>query len=183
MPFHDFIPLRGWVVPLDSIVLDAVLGGRVEQVLVEAGQRVSAGQPLVRRSNPQLELDAIARETQVIEQMNSQSSQRLTFELTRTSDRAIADDEYNIVRLNSAQVARKSPLAARGFASQETLDQASDELAYAKRLREIAADALRRDAAVIQRTNALIEETAARLDSNLAAAKHQLDALVVRRPR
>ena len=40
-PFHDFIPLRGRVVPLDSIVLDAELGGRVEQVLVEAGQRVA----------------------------------------------------------------------------------------------------------------------------------------------
>ena len=38
-PFHDFIPLRGQIVPLDSIVLDAVLGGRVEEVLVEAGQR------------------------------------------------------------------------------------------------------------------------------------------------
>ena len=181
-PFHDYIPLRGWVVPLASIVLDAELGGRVEQVLVEAGQRVSAGQPLVRLSDPQLELDAIARETQVIEQMNAQSSQQLTFELTRTSDlKAIADSEYNVVRL-ARQVARKSPLAARGFASQETLDQASDELAYAKRLREIAAGALQRDDAVIQRTNALIEQTSARLDSNLVAAKHQLDALVVRAP-
>jgi len=181
-PFHDFIPLRGWVAPVDSIVLDAELGGRVEQVLAESGQRVSAGQPLVRLSDPQLELDAIARETQVIEQINAQRAQQLTFELTQTSDlKAVADSEYNIVRL-ARQVARKSPLAARGFASQEALDQASDELAYAKRLRQIAADALERDAAVIRRSNALIEETAARLDSNLAAAKHQLDAMVVRAP-
>jgi HlyD family secretion protein len=181
-PFHDFVPLRGGVVPLNSVVLDAELGGRVEQVLVEAGQHVSAGQPLLRLSDPQLELDAIARETQVIEQMNAQSSQQLTFEVTKTGDlRAVADSEYNIVRL-TRQVARKKPLAVSGFASQETLDQANDELAYAKRMREIAADALQRDAAVIQRTNALIEETAARLDADLAAAKHQLDALVVRAP-
>jgi HlyD family secretion protein len=181
-PFHDFIPLRGWVVPLHSIVLDTEQGGRVQQVLAEAGQRVSAGQPLVRLSDPQLELDAIARETQVIEQINAQRSQQLTYELTRTSDlKAVADSEYNIVRL-SRQVARKSPLVARGFASQEALDQASDELAYARRLREIAADALQHDAAVIARSNALTEETAGRLDSNLAAAKRQLDALVVRAP-
>ena len=36
-------------------------------------------------------------------------------------------------------------------------------------------DALQRDAAVIGRSKDLIEETAARLDANLAAAKAQLD--------
>ena len=91
-PFHDFIPVRGWVMPLNSVVLDTELGGRVEQVLAEAGQRVSAGQPLIRLSNPQLELDAIARETQVIEQMNAQRSQQLTFKLTRTSDLSVGSE-------------------------------------------------------------------------------------------
>ena len=181
-PFHDFIPLRGQIVPLDSIVLDAVLGGRVEEVLVEAGQRVTAGQALLRLSDPSLELDAIARETQVIEQINSQRALQLNFEQTRTGDaKTLADAEYNILRL-SREVARRQPLAAKGFASQEVLDQSLDELAYQKRLREVALDAGQRDAAVIKRSNALIEETAARLDDNLAAAKRQLDALTVRAP-
>ena len=65
-PFRDFIPLRGQVVPLESIALDAVQGGRVEEVLAEVGQRVVSGQKLIRLSDPTLELDAIARETQVI---------------------------------------------------------------------------------------------------------------------
>jgi HlyD family secretion protein len=181
-PFHDFVPLRGRVVPLDSIVLDAVLGGRVDQVLVEAGQRVTAGQPLIRLSDPTLELDAIARETQVIEQMNGQRSQLLTFEQTQTGDiRAVADAEYNIVRL-ARQRARRLLLAAKGWVSQEALEQSIDELAYQKRLREIAVDAMQRDAAVIKQSNALIDETAARLDINLDVARHQLDALVVRAP-
>ena len=181
-PFHDFIPLRGQIVPLDSIVLDAVLGGRVEEVLVEAGQRVTAGQALLRLSDPSLELDAIARETQVIEQINSQRALQLNFEQTRTGDaKTLADAEYNILRL-SREVARRQPLAAKGFASQEVLDQSLDEFAYQKRLRDVALDAGQRDAAVIKRSNALIEETAARLDDNLAAAKRQLDALTVRAP-
>jgi HlyD family secretion protein len=181
-PFREFIPLRGDVVPLNSIALDAVQGGRVEEVLAEAGQRVVAAQPLIRLSDPSLELDAIARETQVIEQINSQRAQQLNYELTTTNDtKAVADAEYQILRL-SRQVARQQPLAARGFVSQERLDQSADELSYQKRLKEIATDALRRDAAVIKRSNELIEETAARLDANLAAAKGQLDALTVRAP-
>lgn len=181
-PFHDFIPLRGQVVPLDSIVLDAVQGGRVEQVLAEAGERVAAGQPLIRLSDPQLELDAIARETQVIQQIDDQQAQQLSFEITRTNDaKAIVDADYNIQRL-SRQVARRQPLAAKGFASQETLDQAVDELNWQRQLRAIAVGALQRDADVIKRGNALIERTGARLDANLAAAKRQLETLTLRAP-
>ena len=47
---------------------------------------------------------------------------------------------------------------------------------------DIATDALLRDAAVIRRSNELIEKTATRLDANLAAAKAQFDALTVRAP-
>src|SRR5882672_6339484 len=35
--FRDFVPLRGRVVPRDIVYLDAQEGGRVERVLVEAG--------------------------------------------------------------------------------------------------------------------------------------------------
>ncbi len=181
-PFHDFIPLRGQLVPLDSIVLDAVLGGRVEEVLVEAGQKVTEGQPLLRLSDPNLELDAIARETQVIEQINNQRALQLNFEQTRTADaKALADAEYNITRLGR-EVARRHPLAQMGYETQERSDQSADELAYQKRLREVAVDAQQRDTVVIARSEALIKETAGRLDENLAAAKRLLLALTVRAP-
>lgn len=181
-PFHDFIPMRGQVVPLDSVVLDAVLGGRVEEVLVEAGQRVAAGQPLLRLSDPTLELNAIAGETQVIQQINEQRSLQLSFEQTRTGDaKAVADADYNILRLDR-QVGRRGALAAKGIDSQEMLDQVADELRYQKRLKEIAADAEERDSVVIKRSEELIDQTARRLDDNLAAAKRQLDALIVHAP-
>src|SRR5215472_13475144 len=35
--FHDFVPLRATVVPLDTIYLDALEGGRVERILEQAG--------------------------------------------------------------------------------------------------------------------------------------------------
>lgn len=181
-PFHDFIPLRGRVLPLVSIVLDAVQGGRVEEVLAEPGQHVVAGQRLIRLSDPQLELDAIARETQVIAQMNSQHSLQLSFELTQTNDeRAVAAAQYNVVRLGR-EVARRRPLAEIGFTSREKLDQSADEFSYEQRLVEISTKALARDAAVIKQSSDLIQKTAARLDANLAAAKAQLDTLTVRAP-
>ena len=46
--FEDFIPLRGRLVPRNTVYLDAVEGGRVEEVLVEDGAIVRAGDPIVR---------------------------------------------------------------------------------------------------------------------------------------
>ena len=181
-PFHDFVPLRGEVVPLNSIVLDAVQSGRVEEVMAEPGQRVTAGQPLLRLSDPALELDAIARETQVIEQINGQHALQLSLESTRTNDaRALADAVYNIVRL-SRQVGRRQQLMATGYGAQEQLDESVDELAYQRRLQLIAADAVQRDAAVIRKSADMSGVTTDRLNANLGAAKRQLDALVVRAP-
>ncbi|MEM9335147.1 MAG: biotin/lipoyl-binding protein, partial [Pseudomonadota bacterium] len=44
--FEDFIPLRGRLVPSSTVFLDAVAGGRVEEVLVEDGAVVRAGDPI-----------------------------------------------------------------------------------------------------------------------------------------
>src|ERR1700730_4602420 len=38
--FHDLVPLRAKVVPLNTIYLDALEGGRVERVLAQAGDTV-----------------------------------------------------------------------------------------------------------------------------------------------
>src|SRR5438270_6462929 len=46
--FHDFTTLRAKVVPRDVVFLDSLEGGQVAQVMAQAGDTVSAGQPLVR---------------------------------------------------------------------------------------------------------------------------------------
>src|SRR3981081_562387 len=64
--FHDFIPLRGKVVPMNTVFLDALEGGRVDRVLVQAGDTVTEGQPLVELSNTELELDVLDREGRLV---------------------------------------------------------------------------------------------------------------------
>ncbi|WP_049974527.1 hypothetical protein [Azospirillum sp. B4] len=84
--FEDFIPVRGAVEPLNSVYLDSVEGGRVEKKLVEVGQKVTAGQPMVELSNTQLQLDIISREAQVMEQINRLHDTELQLETNRISN-------------------------------------------------------------------------------------------------
>ena len=81
--FDDFLPLRARVEPLVTVFLDAVEGGRVEQVLVEDGAMVQPGQMLAVLSNSDLQLNVLARQTEVIQQINSMRSQELALSQTR----------------------------------------------------------------------------------------------------
>jgi HlyD family secretion protein len=64
-PFQEFIPVNGVVLPLTTIYLDAVEGGRVEEKLVEDGAFVKKDQPIMRLSNTDLELSLVNQQTSV----------------------------------------------------------------------------------------------------------------------
>src|SRR4029079_11272950 len=64
-PFQETIPVNGVVLPLTSIYLDAVEGGRVEDKFVEDGAIVKKDQPILRLSNTDIELSLVNQQTSV----------------------------------------------------------------------------------------------------------------------
>jgi HlyD family secretion protein len=65
--FQEFISVNGTVLPITTIYLDAIEGGRIEEKLVEDGAMVTKGQPILRLSNSDLELSLANQETAVFE--------------------------------------------------------------------------------------------------------------------
>jgi len=63
--FQEFIPVNGVVLPLTTIYLDAVEGGRVEEKFVEDGAVMKKGQPILRLSNTDLQLGLVTQQTNV----------------------------------------------------------------------------------------------------------------------
>ncbi|MGZ8518423.1 MAG: efflux RND transporter periplasmic adaptor subunit [Chitinophagaceae bacterium] len=64
-PFQETIPVNGVVLPITSIYLDAVEGGRVEEKFVDDGAVMKKGEPILRLSNTDLELSLVNQETSV----------------------------------------------------------------------------------------------------------------------
>jgi HlyD family secretion protein len=64
-PFQEFIPVNGVVLPITTIYLDALEGGRVEEKYVEDGTVMKKGEPILRLSNTDLELNLVNQETSV----------------------------------------------------------------------------------------------------------------------
>src|SRR5690606_8958850 len=63
--FQETLPVNGVIMPLTTIFLDVMEGGRVEEKFVEDGAMMRKGDPILRLGNTDLELSLASQETQV----------------------------------------------------------------------------------------------------------------------
>ena len=180
--FDDFIPVRGAVTPLKTVYLDAIDGGRVERVLIEQGSFVEAGQVLVELSNTGLQLDVIAREAEVSEQLNNLRNTRLSLEQNRLQLKSdLVEIDYQLVRLGRL-VERRGSLLAEKLISQREYDEVADEFAYFQKRREITLESQEQEERMRVAQMESLEDGVRQLQANLGIARHNLDDLHVRAP-
>jgi len=180
--FEDFLPLRGRVTPSLTVFLDAVEGGRVERLLVEDGAIVTEGQPLAVLSNSDLQLNVLARQTEVTQQINSMRSQELALSQTRlANERALIEAELS-ADTSRRQYEVQRPLAERGFVAGRAMADSRDAHEAARRRVEL----LRRQRASDERLQsqqlAQLRASANGLNTSLDLARGSLDALNLRAP-
>ncbi len=180
--FDDFIPIRGRIAPLKTVFLDAIEGGRVEEVLVEDGAVVAAGQLLARLSNSRLQLDVIGREAEITEQQNNLSSLALSLERNRLEHkRQLIEAEYQITRLDRL-VRRRQGLVGNGLVSAEELQDLQDEFEYWQRRRTVRQEAQVSDERLQEAQLVQLRDSVTQLSKNLVIARSNLDSLNVRAP-
>src|SRR5580692_5471647 len=180
--FHDLIPLRANVVPRDTVYVDAIDGGRVDRVLVEAGDMVQEGQPMIELSNTNLALQIIQEESQLNQAISQLQQNEIALEQNQLSnDRALAEIDYNLVRLGRS-AERREELAAKGAVPAEQRDIVTDELAHFKRLRPIQVESGQRQSELRERLLPDIHRQLKILRGNLTVVHDKLDSLVIRAP-
>jgi HlyD family secretion protein len=180
--FEDFIPLRGRLVPRSTVYLDAIEGGRVEEVLLEDGALVSAGDPIARLSNTNLQLEVLGREAAVTEQLNNMRTIELQLEQNRLSHkRNLVEIDYQIIRLNRA-IDRQRELLEQNMVSQSTVDELQDELNYYTNRREVTLESQATDARLQEQQLAQLRSAGEQLETSLAFARRNLEDLDVRAP-
>jgi HlyD family secretion protein len=180
--FHDFIPLRGQVVPLETIYLDALEGGRVERVLAVAGDSVVLGQALVELSNTQLELDVLDREGRLVESMTQLQAYQTQLEQNRlANEKALAQIDYDIIRLQRS-LDRRTALSSRGAESEEQRDVVQDELNHDVRIRPVQEESNKKQEQLRVQQLPQIQAQIEKLQQDLRVTHSKLDNLTVRAP-
>lgn len=181
--YEDYIPLRASVEPERTVYLDAIEGGRVEAVLVEEGAIVAAGQALIELSNTSLQLDVIAREAEISEQLNNLRNTELAIEQNRLKLKSdLIEIDYQIVRL-SRLVERYEALEGQQFVSRNEYDDSRDELEYWKNRRTVTRESQVQDEKIRLAQIEQLRGSVSQLEKNLTLARSNLDNLTIRAPR
>ncbi len=180
--FEDFLPLRARVTPLVTVFLDAIEGGRVEEVFVEDGATVQKGQLLARLSNAELQLSVLARQTEVTQQLNSMRSQELALSQSRILNERNLLEAGLAVKKAQRQFERELPLASRGFVAGKTFADTRDDFSYQRDRHAVLARAQATDERLQSSQLAQLRASAVSLESSLGLARANLDALNLRAP-
>lgn len=180
--FEDFLPLRAQVKPLITVYLDAVEGGRVDELLVEDGAMVAKGQLLARLSNAELQLSTLARQTEVEQQLNNMRSQEFALEQSRLANRrAIIEAQLEVAKAKR-QYDVQAPLARRGFVAGKIFRDTEDNLAAQQARLSVLEQGAKTEERLQSSQLAQLRAAAKSLQSSLGIARGSLDALNLRAP-
>ena len=181
-PFREYIPVNGVVLPITTIYLDALEGGRVEQRFVEDGTNMNKDQPILRLSNTDLELSLASQENQVyaaqtqIQISHNNAEQNTISKLNQMAD---VDNAYKeaerLYKLNKQLYEQKA------IGSQE-FKQAQNTYDYQLRRKNLTMQILKQDTVLGRQQEAQNREQYAQMKKTLQLMRKKVADLIVRAP-
>jgi HlyD family secretion protein len=181
-PFQEYIPLSATVLPIRTVYLDAMEGGRVEQVVREAGSYVNAGDTILVLSNSGLLLDIMNREAQLFEQRNNLRNTRLAMEQNALAlDAQLLDLDHQI-RLAERTYRQNEKLSEKGLIPEDDFLDSKDAFDYLVRKRDLTIESQRQDSVFRTLQIEMLEASVERIQANLEIVKQNLENLYLRAP-
>jgi HlyD family secretion protein len=181
-PFQEFIPVNGVVMPVTTIYLDAMEGGRVEEKFVEDGAMMKKDQPILRLSNTDLELQLANQETQVfnvLTQMQISKNNADQNSINRQNqdadvDNALKEAErlYNV----NTKLYEKKAIGLQEYQSSKNLYE------YQLRRKKLTEDIMKTDAVSMKQQVSQMGESYDQMKKTLALMRKKVGDLIVRAP-
>jgi len=129
-----------------------------------------------------LQLDVIAREAQVTEQLNNLRNTELSLEQNRLQHkRNLVDINYHIIRLDR-EVTRLAPLVEKDLVDDGTIERLRDELDWYRNRREVTLESQATDERLQKLQMDQLRLAGSQLERNLGVARSNMDSLNMRAP-
>ncbi len=181
-PFQEFIPVTGNVVPIKTVYLDAVEGGRVEVKYIEEGTLVEIGDKILKLDNTNLHLDIMYREAELFQQINNLRNTRLDMERTRLNlQTQLAQIDYDL-RTKKRIYERNKELFQKNLISRFEYEQSHDEFNYLSRSKDLTIETHKQDSVFRVAQIKQLEASIRRMQENLEIVKNKLENLVIKAP-
>jgi HlyD family secretion protein len=180
--FQEYIEVSGIVQPLQSTILDAVEGGVVQEVFVQSGETVSAGDTLLTLSNSNLQLNVLQQEAGLYDQINNVRNSRLNLEqnnLRLREDLASAETQLDLLR---PRFSRDSSLYSQKLISLQEFEQTRQSYRFQKRRYQLNYESYQKDSLQLQTQLTQLDNSEERMWRSLEGVQRILDNLVVTAP-
>ena len=180
--FQENIPVNGIVLPITTIYLDALEGGRVEEKFVEDGAVLQKGDPILRLSNTDLELSLVNQETQVYNLLTQmQISQNAARQNTINKLNQYTDVESGLIEAKRIYDLN-SKLYEKKAIGRQDLIKAKNEYEYQKERMQLSKQILSQDSIAVQQEQGQVQSSYARTQNALELMRRKVADLVVKAP-
>ena len=180
--FQEFISVQGTVIPIKTIYLDAMEGGRVETIFLEAGSYLNRGDSILQLGNTNLLMDIMYREAELFQQSNNLRNTRLTMEQNRLALRAeLMDLDYQI-KQQKRICDMNAELKKQDLISEHEYQQELDEYYYLINQRDLTLQTHKQDSIYREIQINQLEASLERMEANLEIVKKNLENLIIKAP-
>lgn len=180
--FQENIPVSGTVLPITTIYLDAVEGGRVDEKFVEDGAMMKKGDPILRLSNTDLELSLVNQETAVYNLLTQmQISQNAARQNTINRLNQYTDVENNLIEAKRLYELNKRLYEKEAVGRQE-YQSSLNNYNYQKQRMELTKKILKQDSISTKQEIEQAKSSYQRTQNALKLMRKKVEDLVVRAP-
>ncbi len=181
-PFREFIPVNGIVLPVTTIYLDALEGGRVEEKFVEDGAMMKKGDPILRLSNTDLELSLANQETSVFNLLTQmQISRNAAQQNTIMKLNQGSDVESSFIEAERTYKLNKQLYDQQAISLME-FKQSENNYNYYLKKKTLTEQILKQDSSSVKTELSQANESYKRTQEALKIMRRKVEDLVVRAP-
>jgi len=181
-PFQEFIPVNGVVMPITTIYLDAIEGGRVEQKFVEDGAEMKKGQPIMKLANTDLELSLANQETAVFNVLTQMQISRDNAQQNTIGKLNQMADVDNALKESERLYKLDKHLYEQKAIGLQEFQKAQNDYTYQVRRKKLNLQILSQDTASTKVQAAQMKESYAHMKSTLELMRRKVGDLIVRSP-
>ena len=180
--FNDYIRLSGRVQPMTTIQLSPQEGGIVQQIFIEEGSPVKAGDAILVLSNDNLDLSILNSEAELAEKENILRNTQIQMEQQKLDVRQ-NELEYGIQvdRLRRAYEQQKALYEDKLIAREDYL-KAEEDYNLAAQKYELIRERSKQDSLYRGTQIDRMEESLKNMLLNMQLIRHRKDALIVKAP-
>ncbi len=173
---------EGTITPVKMYQVEATLGGKIEKIKKNTGDRIHAGETLLVLSNDDLQLSLITQETAVTEQENNLNNAKIVRNQNKLSNKRLIAEARNNLSKTSRDVKSQQSLYKKGYIPTDDYNQILDdnklaETNYECLLEEAKSDSLFREQQISQ-----LQQSLTQIRRSMDQVRSRINGLVIKAP-